>query len=69
MQGLVPTHIESFEGAIGGGVARGHIVLLRGASGTLRSSSPRQSSMKTLREACEESMFRLNCKYRACPSK
>jgi len=35
---LVPTHIKGFDEAIGGGVPQGHIVLLRGAAGTMKST-------------------------------
>ena len=38
MQDLVRTHIEGFDAAIGGGLLRGHIILLRGAAGTMKST-------------------------------
>ncbi len=38
MQDLVPTHIKGFDDSLNGGVPRGHIVLLRGAAGTMKST-------------------------------
>ncbi len=38
MKGLVPTHVKGFDEAIGGGVPHRHIVLLRGAAGTMKST-------------------------------
>ena len=38
MQNLIPTQIEGFDEAIGGGIPQGHIVLLRGAAGTMKTT-------------------------------
>lgn len=38
MKSVVPTYIRGFDGALGGGVPPSQVVLLRGASGTMKSS-------------------------------
>jgi KaiC/GvpD/RAD55 family RecA-like ATPase len=38
VRALVPTHIRGFDEELGGGVPQGHVVLLRGSTGTMKSS-------------------------------